>query len=82
MFGAAATNYAALANILNKNNGAARKAFENVVNPNAVTAYLKAIVAARTYNTADYEANIAEASKCANLAGRAKTDVEIVSVRK
>ena len=56
LFGAAATNNAALANILNKNNGAARKALENVANPNAVTAYLKAIVAARTNNVAEYEA--------------------------
>ena len=82
LFGAAATNNAALANILNKNNGAARKALENVANPNAITAYLKAIVAARTNNAAEYEANIAEASKCAKLAERAKTDVEFVSVRK
>lgn len=82
LFGAAATNNAALANILNKNNGAARKALENVANPNAVTAYLKAILAARTNNAAEYEANIAEASKCAKLAERAKTDVEFVGVRK
>ena len=82
LFGNAATNNAALANILNKNNGAARKALENVANPNAVTAYLKAIVAARTNNAAEYEKNIAEASKCAKLAERAKTDVEFVNVRK
>ena len=82
LFGGAATNNAALANILNKNNGAARKALENVANPNAMTAYLKAIVAARTNNAAEYEANIAEASKCAKLAERAKTDVEFASVRK
>ena len=82
LFGAAATNNAALANILNKNNGAARKALENVANPNAMTAYLKAIVAARTNNATEYEANIAEASKCAKLAERAKTDVEFVNVRK
>lgn len=82
LFGAAATNNAALANILNKNNGAARKALENVANPNAVTAYLKAILAARTNNATEYEANIAEASKCAKLAERAKTDVEFVGVRK
>ena len=82
LFGAAATNNAALANILNKNNGAARKALENVATPNAITAYLKAIVAARTNNAAEYEANIAEASKCAKLAERAKTDVEFVNVRK
>lgn len=82
LFGAAATNNAALANILNKNNGAARKALENVANPNAITAYLKAILAARTNNAAEYEANIAEASKCAKLAERAKTDVEFAGVRK
>ena len=82
LFGAAATNNAALANILNKNNGAARKALENIANPNAITAYLKAIVAARTNNAAEYEANIAEASKCAKFAERAKTDIEFVSVRK
>ena len=82
LFGAAATNNAALANILNKNNGAARKALENVANPNAVTSYLKAILAARTNNAAEYEKNIAEAAKCAKLAERAKTDVEFVNVRK
>ena len=82
LFGAAATNNAALANILNKNNGAARKALENVVNPNAITSYLKAILAARTNNTAEYEKNIQDASKCAKLAERAKTDVEFVNVRK
>ena len=82
LFGSAATNNAALAHILNKNNGAARKALENIANPNAVTAYLKAIVAARTNNAAEYEANIVEASKCAKLAERAKTDIEFVNVRK
>ena len=82
LFGAAATNNAALANILNKNNGAARKALENVANPNALTSYLKAIVAARTNNAAEYEANIVEAAKCAKLAERVKTDVEFVNVRK
>ena len=82
LFGAAATNNAALANILNKNNGAARKALDNVANPNALTSYLKAILAARTNNAAEYEKNIAEAAKCAKLAERAKTDVEFVNVRK
>ena len=82
LFGAAATNNAALANILNKNNGAARKALENVATPNAVTAYLQAILAARTNNAADYEKYVAEAAKCEKLAERAKTDVEFVNVRK
>ena len=82
LFGAAATNNAALANILNKNNGAARKALENVANPNALTSYLKAILAARTNNAAEYEKNIADTAKCAKLAERAKTDVEFVNVRK
>ena len=82
LFGAATTNNAALANILNKNNGAARKALENVATPNAVTAYLQAILAARTNNAADYEKYVAEAAKCEKLAERAKTDVEFVNVRK
>jgi hypothetical protein len=43
---------------------------------------LKAILAARTNNAAEYEKNIEEAAKCAKLAERAKTDVEFVNVRK
>lgn len=81
LFGNSATNNAALANILNKNNGAARKALDNVQAPNATTAYLKAIVGARTNDAELYKANIIEAQKDAELKARADKDVEFTNMK-
>lgn len=81
LYGNSASNNAALANILNKNNGAARKALDNVKAPNATTAYLKAVLAARTNNSDDYKANIAEVEKDAELKARAAKDVEFANMK-
>lgn len=81
LYGNNASNNAALANILNKNNGAARKALDNVEAPNATTAYLKAVLAARTNNTKEYKENIAEVEKDAQLKDRAAKDVEFANMK-
>ena len=49
-FGKQNTNTAALAQIMNKNYDAASKTLDKVENPNAMTDYLHAIVAARRGN--------------------------------
>lgn len=82
LFGNSSSNNAALANILNKDNAAARRALENNQNPNATTYYLKAILAARTNNKSDYQTNVAEAGKRdAKFAARAAKDVEFDAMR-
>lgn len=81
LFGNFASNNAALANLLNNNNGAARKALDNVENPNATTAYLKAVLAARTNNKKDFDAAKAELEKCAVLKERADKDVEFANMK-
>ena len=82
LFGSDASNNAALAHILNNDNASARRALDNIQNPNATTYYLRAVLAARTNNKAEYEANIAQASKLdAKYATRAANDVEFNNVR-
>ena len=81
LYGNTASNNAALANILNKNNGAARKALDNVATPNATTSYLKAVVAARTNNKDEYNTAIVEAQKDATLNARSQKDIEFENMK-
>lgn len=82
LFGNDATNNAALAHILNNDNAAARRALDNNQNPNATTYYLRAVLAARTNNKAEYESNLAQASRLdSKYATRGENDVEFNNVR-
>lgn len=72
-----ATNSAALAQILNKDYAAAKSTLNNVKNADAYTAYLKAIVAARTNDASGVSSNLATAvAKNSSLAKRAAQDLE------
>lgn len=74
------TNSAALAQILNKDYASAKTTLNNVKNADAYTSYLKAIVAARTNDTAGVSSNLSAAiSKDASLAKRAATDLEFAN---
>ena len=71
------TNTAALAQILNKNYRAARNTLANTKTQNAVTCYLKAVLAARTGDKNGVGSALREAvAKDASLAKRALNDVE------
>ena len=70
-------NTAALAQILNKDYASAKRTLAAVKNADATTSYLKAIVAARTNDTASLTSNLREAiQKDPSLAKRAATDLE------
>lgn len=74
------TNSAALAQILNKDYASAKTTLNNVKNADAYTAYLKAIVAARTNDAAGVNSNLKEAvSKDASLKAYATKDLEFAS---
>ncbi len=76
-FGDAKTNNAALAQILSKDYSAAQQTLNAIASPDATTAYLKAVLAARTNNEAAALANLREAVKLdRTLLERAKKDVE------
>ncbi len=80
LFGNATTNNAALANILNENNGAARKALDNNEKANATTSYLKAILAARTNNVEELVKNLSAAIKAnPDYKVKALKDVEFIN---
>jgi len=82
LFGNDATNNAALAHLLNGDNASARRALDNNQNPNATTYYLRAILAARTNNKAEYQSNLDQAAKLdAKYATRGAEDVEFNNVR-
>lgn len=82
LFGNSASNNAALAHLLNNDNGAARRALDNNKNANATTYYLKAVLAARTNNKSEYQSAIAQAIKLdMNYQTRAAKDVEFDNVR-
>lgn len=71
------TNSAALAQILNKNYAAARSTLANVKEQNAITSYLKAVLAARVGDSASISSNLKDAvAKDSSLAKRALNDVE------
>ena len=75
------TNTAALAQLLNKDYASAASTLSTVARPDAVTSYLKAIVAARTNQESSVVSNLKEAfAKDASLKQRAAKDLEFVSL--
>jgi tetratricopeptide (TPR) repeat protein len=74
--GNATGNNAAVLHILLQDYAAARKALADVETPNATTAYLFAIIGARTNNPNEVYTNLEAAVKCANLKARAQNDIE------
>ena len=78
-FGNTASNNAALAQLLTKDYSKALATLNAVKNPTGVTAYLKAIVAARTNNLNDVVSNLTQAIRLdPSLAQKAATDLEFV----
>lgn len=76
-YGESATNNAAVQQILDENYAAASKTLANVKEPNATTAYLKAIVGARTNDKAAVIENLKSAiAQDAKLKARAAQDIE------
>lgn len=76
-YGNKATNNAAVQQILNEDYAGARQTLDNVKEPNATTAYLKAIVGARTNDKDAVYNNLKDAvAKDANLKNRAAEDIE------
>ena len=76
-YGSKATNNAAVQQILNEDYAAATATLNNVKEPNATTAYLKAIVGARTNDKAAVYANLKSAiAQDAALKARAAEDIE------
>ncbi|EHG22887.1 hypothetical protein HMPREF9332_01092 [Alloprevotella rava F0323] len=74
------TNSAALAQILNKNYTEARTTLSRVAQPDATTAYLKAILAARTRQAADVVPNLEQAFKLdSTFKARAAKDLEFAN---
>ena len=82
-FGRVQSNSAALAQILNNNYQAAASTLKNIKNADATTDYLRAILNARTGNTADAAAALKQAiAKDPSLAGYAAKDLELTKVSK
>lgn len=75
------SNSAALAQILNKDYASATNTLKAVAQPNALTSYLKAIVAARTNQEKDVIANLKDAfAKDSSLKNYAAHDMEFVAL--
>lgn len=76
-YGNVATNNAAVQQILNEDYAAARQTLANVKEPNATTAYLTAVVAARTNDRDAVYSNMKVAvAKDASLKAKAQKDIE------
>ena len=76
-YGNVASNNAALQQILDEDYAAARKTLAAVKEPNATTAYLQAIVGARTNDRDAVYSNLRTAvAKDASLKAKAQTDIE------
>ena len=76
-YGETATNNAAVQQILNQDYAAASQTLDNVKEPNATTAYLKAVVAARTNSRNGVYDNLkAAVEQDASLKTRAQEDIE------
>ena len=76
-YGSKATNNAAVQQILNEDYAAARQTLARVANPNATTAYLAAVVGARTNDRDAVYSNLKVAvQRNAQLKDKAKTDIE------
>ncbi|MBQ5370727.1 MAG: hypothetical protein IIU50_04130, partial [Bacteroidaceae bacterium] len=77
----AKTNSAALAEILAKNYTAAEKTLNNVKNADAMTDYLKAVVAARTGKNNEAVKNLANAiAKDSSLKAHAAKNLDFVTL--
>lgn len=76
-FGDTKTNNAALLHILNREFSTARSTLAGIANPDAMTAYLSAVVAARTNDRDGVLSNLRSAvNQNRNLAARASRDME------
>ena len=76
-YGKSATNNAAVQQILDEDYAAASQTLNNVKEPNATTAYLKAVVGARTNDRNAVYVNLRSAiSQDASMKARAKSDIE------
>ena len=76
-YGETATNNAAVQQILDENYAAASQTLANIKEPNATTAYLKAVVGARTNDKAAVIENLkAAVAQDAKLKARAAQDIE------
>ena len=76
-YGKKATNNAAVQQILNEDYASARQTLANVAEPNATTAYLMAVVGARTNDRATVYANLKEAiARDADMKAKAANDIE------
>lgn len=76
-YGNSATNNAAVQQILDENYAGARQTLEKVQNPNATTAYLLAIVGARTNDRQAVYSNLQTAiSRDASMKAKAAKDIE------
>ena len=76
-YGQSATNNAAVQQILSEDYAAAKKTLDAVKEPNATTAYLKAVVGARTNAKADVISNLKKAvAQDASMKAKAANDVE------
>ena len=76
-YGKKATNNAAVQQILDEDYAGARQTLDNVREPNATTAYLKAVVGARTNDKAGVINNLKSAiAQDASLKSRAAEDIE------
>ena len=82
-FGQTASNSAALAQLLAKDYLTANATLERVAQPDALTSYLKAIIAARTGNSELALSNLRTAiAKDPSLSDLAKTDLEFAKLAK
>ena len=78
-----ANNSAALANILSQDYADALKTLSNIKNPDAMTYYLRAILAARMEDKSEVKDNLAKAIALdASLAKRAANDAEFSDYNK
>ena len=76
-YGNKASNNAAVQQILNEDYAAARQTLAKIENPNATTAYLAAVVAARQNNRDEVYSNLATAiQRNAALKAKAQKDIE------
>ncbi|HCS88081.1 MAG TPA: hypothetical protein DIW30_06725 [Bacteroidales bacterium] len=76
-YGTSATNNAAVQQILNEDYAAARQTLSNVAQPNATTAYLLAVVGARTNDRDAVYSSLRQAvAKDASLKAQAVNDIE------
>ena len=81
-FGDVKTNNAALAQLLTNNYNKASETLKAIDNPNATTAYLKALIAARTNNFAEVTSNLRTAFSLDNaMRMQAATDLEFAKYR-